>query len=54
MLNFIEGHSAFGGYINYIDPDITGLLNKLQAKGVLEDTTVMVISDHGQHLSNYE
>ena len=51
MLNFIEGHSHLGGYLKYIDS--VGLLNRLEKKGMLEDTTILFYSDHGQHLSDF-
>lgn len=53
MLNFIEGHSHLGGYLKYIDSDVVGLLNRLEKKGMLEDTTILFYSDHGQHLSDF-
>ena len=53
MLNFIEGHSHLGGYIKYIDSDVVDLLDRLEHKGMLDDTAILFLSDHGQHLSDY-
>jgi arylsulfatase A-like enzyme len=42
-----------GGSVKYIDPDIFGFLNRLEENGGLNDTTIIMLSDHGQHLSTY-
>jgi arylsulfatase A-like enzyme len=39
--------------IGYLDRRLAALLNELKERGVLEDTLVIVTSDHGEHLGDH-
>ena len=51
-MQFMEGHEGTGQVINYIDEPIATLLNDLEQRKMLEDTVVVLISDHGLHMSS--
>lgn len=49
-VQFVEGHEGSGEVINYIDEPIADLLATLEREEMLEDTVVMLYSDHGYHM----
>ena len=47
--HFSEAHELSGELIRYIDIDIRNLLDEFYTKGYLNNTMLMIISDHGSH-----
>ncbi|MGD9646648.1 MAG: sulfatase [Pirellulales bacterium] len=45
---------AYDGSIAYIDHQLHELLSELSRRGVLQDTLVIVTSDHGEHFGEHE
>lgn len=50
-MSVMEGHDVIGGTIKYIDNPIVTMFNNLQKKGHLQETVILLVSDHGQHRS---
>lgn len=46
-------HGWYDGEIRYMDQHIGGLLSGLEQRGLLEDTLVIVTSDHGEGLDSH-
>ncbi|CDW73399.1 duf229 domain containing protein [Stylonychia lemnae] len=46
MLDFIDFHEGTGEVVNYLDAPLAKFLNEIQN----EDTTIMLMSDHGFHM----
>jgi arylsulfatase A-like enzyme len=44
---------AYDGAIGYLDAEITALLDSLAARGVLEQTLVIITSDHGEEFNEH-
>jgi arylsulfatase A-like enzyme len=44
---------AYDGSINYVDDQIKALFAELEARGELENTTVIITSDHGESLGEH-
>jgi arylsulfatase A-like enzyme len=47
------GIDVYDDSIFYLDRRLGGLLDQLGARGVLDDTVVIVASDHGEHLGDH-
>ena len=45
--------AAYDAEIRYVDAELTRLLDGLRARGLLEDTLVLVTSDHGEGLDSH-
>jgi hypothetical protein len=51
---FIEGHEGTGEVLSTLDDDLSSFLLSLANDGVLEDTAVLLLADHGLHMGfNY-
>ena len=46
--------NAYHGGIAYIDAQINGMLEALRQRGQLDNTLIIVTSDHGEHLGDHE
>lgn len=44
---------AYDGSISYVDDEIKNLFDELEARGLLDDTIVIVTSDHGESLGEH-
>lgn len=51
-LTFIDSHEITGEVIKYSDDHIYMFLNNLEKDGLLENTIIMLYSDHGLHMLN--
>mmetsp|Transcript_22521 Transcript_22521/g.19498 ORF Transcript_22521/g.19498 Transcript_22521/m.19498 type:complete len:104 (+) Transcript_22521:778-1089(+) len=49
-MQFSEGHEGTGEAVTYIDEDFDDFLRKFDEKGYLKNTTVLLLSDHGNHM----
>jgi len=45
---------AYDGAIRYIDDQLRRLLNELQKRGVLDDTLLIITSDHGEQFGEHD
>lgn len=45
---------AYDGAIAYLDEELEGLFEELQRRGVLENTVVIVTSDHGEEFAEHD
>jgi len=50
---FYEAHEGTADLVQSIDEDIVRLFRKLDEKGVLEDSLVILASDHGHHMTPF-
>ena len=50
-MQLIEGHQASGEVISDTDEHVAKLLDQLEKDKMLEDTVVVMISDHGLHMA---
>lgn len=50
LMQLLEGHEGTGEVIKSIDKPLSRLLTQLEKQSLLEDTTVVVFSDHGLHM----
>lgn len=48
-----SGHADYDGEVHYIDRELQRLLDALAERGLLEDTLVIVTSDHGEGLDSH-
>jgi arylsulfatase A-like enzyme len=48
-----ETYDAYDGGIAYMDFQIDSMLNVLQARGVLNNTIVIITADHGEHFGEH-
>lgn len=48
---FLDAHEATGEVVRYLDDDLLDYLTTLEKEGILKDATVMLVSDHGLHMS---
>lgn len=48
-----EFQDAYDSAIAYLDQQVGALLDTLKARGVLEHTIVILVSDHGEHLGDH-
>jgi arylsulfatase A-like enzyme len=46
--------NVYHGAINYIDDEIGKLVEELRTRGVLDNTLLIITSDHGEHLGDHE
>ena len=46
-------HNAYDGGIAYLDDQLRVLLEELERRGVLDNTVVIVTSDHGEHFGEH-
>ena len=46
-----EGHEPTGQIVGYLDDILYNFLNKLLLNNFLSNTTIILFSDHGQHLN---
>ncbi|CAG9322159.1 unnamed protein product [Blepharisma stoltei] len=53
LIPFQEGHEGTGEVISVLDPDLTNFLKKLEKSGDLNQTVVVITSDHGLHMGPY-
>lgn len=53
LMQYIEGHEGTGEVITTIDSPIAKLLNDLEEGQLLDDTIVVVFSDHGLHMHGF-
>lgn len=44
---------AYYGYVSFLDAQFGILLDWLEAKGLLDDTLIAFVSDHGTHIGDY-
>lgn len=51
LFQSLEGHEPTGEVLGYIDDYFYNFLKKFYLKGYFEDTTIIIFSDHGQHLN---
>ncbi|KAL4482506.1 hypothetical protein ABPG72_001482 [Tetrahymena utriculariae] len=49
-LEFSYGHEGTGEVINYLDDPLSRFLENMTDEGLLKDTTVILLSDHGLHM----
>jgi len=49
--NAMQG--LYDGAIAYLDSEIEGLLNELRRRNVLDNTVVVITSDHGEHFGDH-
>jgi arylsulfatase A-like enzyme len=49
-MHFLEAHEVTGDGANQLDEPISNILDKLDSGGYLDDTVVILISDHGMHI----
>ena len=47
----LDGHEPTGELIGYFDKTLYSFFNKFYNKGYFKDTTILLFSDHGQHLN---
>lgn len=47
----MDAHEGTGEVIKFLDDDMFNFLSEAQSEGLLKDTTIMLISDHGLHMS---
>ena len=52
-LSFIEGHEITGEVIKYLDEPLYQFLNEFIEKGYLNNTSIIIASDHGLHYGIY-
>jgi hypothetical protein len=52
-LSFIEGHEITGEVIKYLDEPLYHFLNEFMKKGSLNNTSIIIASDHGLHYGIY-
>jgi len=50
-LDFLDGHEMTGEVVSYMDEPLSQFLSEMDSKGYLEDTAIMLYSDHGLHLN---
>ena len=49
-LEFLYAHEATGEMINQLDAPLSKFLEDIEGQGLLEDTVVILFSDHGYHI----
>lgn len=49
----MEGHEGTGEVIRLLDNDLAGFLENYLIKGKLDNTVVILTSDHGSHMGPY-
>ena len=50
-MNFIDAHEEIGEIVKVLDKSLAKWLNKLDSENLLEDTTIVYLSDHGLHMN---
>ncbi|GBG89577.1 hypothetical protein CBR_g49366 [Chara braunii] len=48
---FIEGHEGSGEVLSTMDAELADFLKKASDSGLFEDTVLLLLSDHGNHMS---
>ena len=51
LFQSLEGHEPTGEILGYIDDYFFNFLNNFYSKGWLNETAIIIFSDHGQHLN---
>ena len=51
FLAFLHGHEPTYSVVKYLDKPIVDFLNKLEKDNKLKDTGILIVGDHGLHLS---
>jgi hypothetical protein len=46
---FIDGHEPTGEVVKYLDEPLVNLLERMESKGWLNDTAIIIYADHGLH-----
>ena len=52
-LGTADSHETSGEVIRYVDDSIADFIDELEANGTLEETTLLVFSDHGQYSNGW-
>jgi membrane-anchored protein YejM (alkaline phosphatase superfamily) len=50
LLEFMDNHEGTGELINYLDSNVANFLEEGHKSGVMNNTAVVVMSDHGLHM----
>ena len=51
LLQSLEGHEPSNQVIGHLDDSLFNFLNKLYSIGLFKDTSIILFSDHGEHLN---
>ena len=51
LFQTLDGHEPTGEVLGYFDNTLFEFLNDYYSKGYFKDTTIIIFSDHGQHLN---
>jgi len=49
-LDFLDAHEGTGEVVKYMDDKLVNFLSNLEKDGMLEDTSIVLYSDHGLHM----